>query len=173
MNTIQLTLDMMKNNKVKRKFKGVFPADKLPRRIKRPAMLIANTEPSTHPGSHWVAFCFPHRGPIEYFDSTGMPLNIDYFLKFLKRHGKKFVSNYKRLQGSLSTTCGNYCGVFLYFRSKNVSFKNFLGLFSEDYAANDQKILEMYRKIFNLPKKKIQIGGNQIICNQSCRPCEI
>lgn len=170
MNTVQLTVDMMNNKKIKRNFKGVFPADKLPKRLKKPAMLIANTDPSSKPGSHWVAFHIPVKGPIEFFDSTGRGPESDHFKSFLRKNGKKLLCNKNRLQSLFSTTCGNYCGVFLYLRSNNISFKKFLSLFSNDYSKNDSDIYEMYRKIFG-SKKKIQIGGNPIICNQTCAPC--
>lgn len=172
MNTIQLTLDMMKIKKIKEKFKGVFPADLLPKHVKRPALLIANTDTSVQPGTHWVAFYIPIKGSIEYFDSTGVTPQNKFFLKFLKNNGKSIVYNKQRLQGSFSTTCGNYCGVFLYLRSNKVSFKKILKLFNSNFQQNDQKVLEMYKKFFGI-KKKIQIGGNPIVCCQTCQPCSL
>lgn len=154
-------------------FKGVFPVDKLPTKIKKPALIIANTDPSTKPGRHWVAFYLPKVGPPEYFDSIGVPPKQKEFLTFLKKHGTRYKFNNKRLQGALSTTCGNYCGVYLYYRAKKTSFRDFLKLFSNtDFSRNDAKVKEMYERIFH-KGKTLQVGGNQIICNQTCQPCEI
>ena len=172
MNTIQLTVDMMENKDIKKYFRGVFPADKLPKRFKKPALLIANTDPSTKKGSHWVAFYVPKSGKPEYFDSLGRLPEKKEFLEFLKKHGKTFTHNKKRLQGTFSTTCGNYCGVYLYFKSKQISLKTFLRVFSNNLQLNDNKILDLYSKIFHNSKKG-QIGGSQIICNQSCQPCRV
>ena len=141
--------------------------------MKKPALLIVNTDPSTLPGKHWVAFFIPKRGPVEYFDSIGRKPDEKFFIEFLKKHGKSFIYNKKRLQGYFSTTCGNYCGVYLYFKSKGLSFRKFLDLFADnDFQKNDVKILDLYKKIFG-QKKKAQIGGNCIICNQTCQPCEV
>lgn len=170
MNTIQLLVDMNKNKSVKKYFKGVFPSDKLPKKIKKPALIIANTDPSNRPGAHWVAFYLPKQGPAEYFDSIGRSPELKEFLNFLKQNSKSFVYNKKRIQGMLSTTCGNFCGVYLYSRSNKIPFKKFLKIFSNDFTVNDAKILELYQKIFK-GKNKIQIGGNYYICNQTCQPC--
>lgn len=171
MNTIQLTCDMMQDKTLKKIFRGVFPADKLPK-LKKPAMIIANTDSSDQPGSHWVAFFLPQKGPTEVFNSTGQGVENEYFIKFLENNCKKFVFNKKRLQGNLSSTCGQYCAVYLYQRSRNMSFKKFLDLFSNNFDENDEKILKLYKKIFG-EKKKTQIGGNNIACYQSCKPCNI
>ena len=172
MNTIEITTDMTNNKNIKKYFKGVFPSDKLPKRLKKPALLICNTDPSSLPGKHWVAFYLPKSGPLEYFDSIGRKPEDKFFLDFIKRHTKSFVYNTKRVQGLFSTTCGNYCGVYLYHRSKGLSFKKFLDLFSnENFQENDVNILDLYKKLFG-KKKKAQIGGNCIICNQTCQPCE-
>lgn len=173
MNTIELTLDMMSVKNIKRNFKGVFPSDRLPKRkVRRPAFFIVNTDPSRELGTHWVAFHLPVKGPIEYMDSTGKKLDNNYFKAFINRNGKKVIQNNKRLQGSLSTTCGNYCGVFLYLRSKHVSLQKFLDMFSDNYQENDLKVLKMYQKIFQ-NKNFSQIGGYCIPFNQTCKPCDI
>lgn len=173
MNTIQLTVDMLSNKDIKKYFRGVFPSDKLPQKFKKPALLIANTDPSTSRGSHWVAFYIPKKGKPEYFDSLGQIPEKKEFLEFLRKHGKTFTHNKKRLQGAYSTNCGHYCAVYLYFKAKQMSFKQFLDLFSsKNFKMNDDKILELYKKIFK-NHKRIQIGGNQIICNQTCEPCRV
>lgn len=59
-------------------FVGVFPADviRIRQRVgaqKFPIFFIANTDPSTKPGEHWVAFVILHQHVIEVFDSFGRP----------------------------------------------------------------------------------------------------
>ena len=53
-------------------FVGVFARDELPLIIDEiPAIIIANTDPSTKSGSHWILFYFDNNGNVEYFDSLG------------------------------------------------------------------------------------------------------
>ena len=92
MNTIQLVVDMMGGKDVKKYFRGVFPADKLPTRFKKPALLIANTDPSTQKGSHWVAFYIPKSGKPEYFDSLGRSPHKKRIFTILKETIKNIYS---------------------------------------------------------------------------------
>lgn len=168
MDTNQIAFDMMNNKFTKKYFRGVFPADSLPNKVKKPALIIANTDESSKPGQHWVAFYLPKKGALEYFDSIGEQPKKNYFLKFLKKNGTCYWYNAKRLQGSFSTTCGNYCVMFLLHRVQKISKKKFLNLFSSNYDLNDQNILKMYKKVFKSKEK--QFGANSIICNQICQP---
>lgn len=167
MNTLQLNKAMSSNKKTKKQFKGTFAADILPKKVRRPAMIIANTDESTKPGQHWIAFYFPVKGKIEYFDSIGqLPVSLHH-LKFLKKHGKDFVYNAKRLQGHFSSVCGNYCAMFLLHRATKKSFKSFIKQFSDNLEENDEKIMKMYNSNF----KSTQFGANSNMCVQTCRPC--
>jgi hypothetical protein len=89
----------------------------------RARCFIANTDPSTAPGYHWVAFVvFASRPSIIYFfDSFGMPLtSYDDLYKTCLNKGyfsdTHIVSsvNSRSLQGPASTVCGHYCILFLY-----------------------------------------------------------
>ena len=55
-------------------FVGVFALDSLPRGIDmhKTIKLIANLEPRSHPGSHWVAI-YRRDGKAHYFDTFGRP----------------------------------------------------------------------------------------------------
>jgi hypothetical protein len=84
---------------------------------------IANTDPSTAPGYHWVAFVvFADRPSVIYFfDSFGMPLTA-YDDLYRTCMSKGYFSdtrivcsvNSRSLQGATSTVCGHYCILFLY-----------------------------------------------------------
>ena len=74
MNTLQLERALKRNAYTKKIFDGVFPADEVPEIIDTfPCGFVANTDPSTEPGMHWVAFYFPSREKGEFFDSYGNP----------------------------------------------------------------------------------------------------
>ena len=74
MNTLQLKRALEHNPSTKKIFGGVFAADELPKTFDTfPYGFVANTDPSTEPGTHWVAFYFPSRDKGEFFDSYGYP----------------------------------------------------------------------------------------------------
>lgn len=166
MDTIQLTKAMVRNKHTRKDFQGVFPSDKLPKKLKKPALLIVNTDDSTKAGSHWVAIFVPKKGRPEYFDSIGNEPSDPQFLQFLRRNGSNFIYNDKRIQSMFSETCGNFCAIYLLYRAKKLSILKFMQHFTDDYEQNDRKILKLYQKYF----RRDQIGANSIICNQSCRP---
>ena len=58
MNTFLVTYALEQDTITKRKFCGVF---------------IANTDPSTEPGTHWVGFYFSTELKAEFFESYGYP----------------------------------------------------------------------------------------------------
>ena len=51
---------MMAESNRKQQFRGVFAANRLPKRVSRyPSAYIVNTDPASKPGTHWVAFYLP------------------------------------------------------------------------------------------------------------------
>ena len=89
LNTLQLTWALRKYAQTDSQFVGVFARDELPLIIDQiPAIIIANTDPSTKSGSHWILFYFDNNGNVEYFDSLGKTLTHYHkdFLKFIKNN---------------------------------------------------------------------------------------
>ena len=114
---------------------GVYAADKIPSRatVERHrtrlgprsdglVYFIANTDPASRPGSHWVAFVVfaSHPSVVEYFDSFGFPL--DYYSElsnacrrlgyFRSRSSIRCVST-QAMQCDSTSVCGHYCIIFL------------------------------------------------------------
>jgi hypothetical protein len=128
---------------------GVFAADELPtvdyiqRGFDRSTStscccFIANTDPSTKPGKHWVLFLGERGGAsvggrvkLSFFDSYGMPLsfysdlhNQCSRLGYLPRIAN---CNTKQLQSLDSVLCGHYCFLFAFLRAHNLpSFRTVL-----------------------------------------------
>lgn len=110
-----------------RRFLGVFPSDKLPKlkHLVTKTGLIANLDPSSKPGSHWVAIFVTPRGGrkktvMEYFDSYGLPPLVNDLL--FAKNNYRVLYNKCRLQSYKTTTCGQFCIYFISQRLKNKSF---------------------------------------------------
>lgn len=146
---------------------GVFPCDKLPIKIKKPALVVANTHPSFKPGEHWVAFHFDENGKGEYFDSYGSrPIN-KYFKQFLNRNCIKYVFNKQRLQSDFTSLCGNYCCIYLYNKARGASLSNILNQFDmKNYVRSDARAKQLFKKYFG----QTGSGVGEVFCRQTCRP---
>ena len=60
MNTLQIKRTLERNAFTKKIFAGVFAADEVPEIIDTfPCGFVANTDPSTEPGTHWKNILFP------------------------------------------------------------------------------------------------------------------
>ena len=93
-------------------FLGVFARDGIPNVINSyPACFVANTDPSSEPGTHWVAFFLESPTKIEFFDSYGFHPSVYGFTQ------KVTTYNHFQFQTLKSTVCGQYCIFFLYSRS--------------------------------------------------------
>ena len=94
MNTFQIKRVLERNPSTKKIFCGVFAADQLPKTFDTfPCGFVANTDPITEPGTHWVSFYFPSPGKGEFFDSYGHPPNITDLNSTTSKHGT--TVNYK------------------------------------------------------------------------------
>jgi len=154
MNTIQIEKILLGNPSTKKIFRGVFASDKLPKKIiKHPAIIIANTDSSDRPGTHWVAFYFKNATTAEFFDSYGQYPQNKHFINFLKKNSEKFSYNKQQVQGYFSDTCGHYCILFSIYKGRNSSTKYFLNIFKKnDYIYNDKLILRLFKKIIQTRK---------------------
>ena len=116
MNTLQLNHILNSSGITKRDFYGVLARDQLPEYIPYPKHFIVNTEESSEPGEHWLAFYYDKNGICNFFDSYGNSPKLfnleDYILK--TSNGYKF--NSFKVQEN-SKFCGIYCVCFIYFMS--------------------------------------------------------
>lgn len=139
MNTSQIN-QILKNNSVTRNcFLGTFPADKLPVSTQRPLCFVANTDPSTAKGSHWVAVFVNGKDCAEFYDSYGRGPKGS-FLKHLENNYRTFRYNRKQLQAFGSSVCGQHCILFLYMRCKGEKMATILNRFAKDTVINDAAV---------------------------------
>ena len=137
MDTKELTSLCNRDKKISNIFIGVFACDDLPKNISLPCCLIVNTKPKNHPGEHWTSIYIDSLERGTYFCSYGLK-PVSQVTKWLQKNTKSWVRNKKRIQGDISTTCGQYCICFLHFICRCVSFSLFLSLFTNNLFENDQ-----------------------------------
>jgi hypothetical protein len=125
-------------------FKGVFSRDTLPPITKYPASLVVNTDTRDQPGSHWVAIYFHAKEVAEYFDPYGLPPLHQEFRDYLPT---TVTHNEITLQCTECVTCGEYCCVYIFARSKGLPTKDFVKLFKSNKYTNDIIIKNLFQSI--------------------------
>ena len=151
MNTAQIAGALTHNAVTSTKFCGVFPSDKIPRTIHRyPCGFVVNTDPSTKPGTHWVAFYFPSEEKAEFFDSYGH--TPKYYKLSLGNLATKYIwtFNHRTLQSAWTAVCGHYCIFYLAHRANGYSMNKIINLFDHDSMSNDVHVERFVKAHFNL-----------------------
>lgn len=130
-------------------FAGVFPRDKIPDQsadAKRfPYCYVANTDNSSEPGSHWVAFYFSDPVSCEFFDSYGLHPIADYHFRL--RALEDLQMSKHSYQSYASDVCGHFVVYFLSRRALNFPFLTILDSFlkgSPEY--NDLLVRQFVRR---------------------------
>ena len=101
MNTAQITHALEEDPITNKKFCGVLPSDKLPQTIdKYPCGFVANTDPSTKPGTHWISIWIGKgenkRTVGEFFDSYAADVPL-VFRDYLEKHTDIWIYNRRKL----------------------------------------------------------------------------
>lgn len=126
-------------------FRGVYARDNLPKKFRRPAAFVVNTDSKSERGEHWVAI-FVDKSGLEYFDPLGFPPLHKLLLKFIKLNSRKrFHYNCKTIQNPESTLCGKYCIAFIRHKAKNGKFKSFISMFSKNTLNNDKLVVKLWK----------------------------
>lgn len=113
MNTITLCRFACSDVRIQNTFGGVYASDRLPKFKRKFSTFIANLDPHTLPGSHWVAIFFRNKKAY-YFDSYGFPPSNKKILHFLKTNSNCVFYNRITFQDVYTTTCGYFCLYFLF-----------------------------------------------------------
>ncbi len=145
---------------------GVFAANRLPTIHKLPCCFVANTDPDTHPGTHWVGFYIDESGECDYFDSYGRKPNNPHFNKFLRNYDVNW--NDKQIQAYFSSACGQHSIYFLHERCRGVGFENIMTIYGKDLDDNDTCVVD-YVDTVMASGPELQGGGG--VC-QGCARLE-
>ena len=132
---------------ISRIYGGTLAINELPSlKQPHPRIFIVNTDPSYKPGTHWLAVYVHERS--EHFDSAGQePVlpRLDSFLLKQSPH-KGYIYNSNRIQSTTSFTCGLFCLMYAYYRSRGVSYSSFLSMFTySDLEQNETVVKYFYR----------------------------
>ena len=107
----------------KKRFLGVFPFDRKPRKIKFPACFILNTAKTNEQGEHWIALDYDKYGHCEFFDSYGLHPKLYKLKSYLDKTATSWSFNSKQLQDYNSQTCGYFCFIFLILNCRKIKIK--------------------------------------------------
>jgi hypothetical protein len=173
MYTSQIHRALMADPYVSQYFEGVFPCDLLPKKIGYPCAVVANTDPVSEKGEHWVAYHFDNSGQAEYFDSYGFPPPEDSDLTaFLEDNCVKWKYNKVWLQGIDSNVCGQYCIAFLARRARGHSLTDIVTNYrGQQPGDNDQAVASIVNSTYNITTTNTptvqQTGGmGQCCCSK-------
>lgn len=127
-------------------FLGVYPKDKVPRPTAYPACFVANTDPVTKPGEHWVAFYCMSPNYFEFFDSYGQSPSAYGFPHRTPHYNRKLI------QSLTSSVCGQYCLFYIYFRSVGYALDSIVMQFHpHDFEWNDHLVTRWVNKLGSVP----------------------
>ena len=167
MNTSQLQCIISCDPVLRERVLGVFAADQLPTVIPfSPYGFIANTDVSSQPGTHWLAF-FIVDNTVECFDSYGQHPGVynALFSAWVQNQTGNVRVNQTRLQSDTSNVCGLYCVYFLRQRLLGHSMRRIIQRFSlTDLEGNDSHIFDMLTGIYS------HCVHNDCVYNQTCKP---
>ena len=154
MNTLQLDRALKRNTFTKKTFVGVFAADELPKLNTFPCGFVANTDPSTEPGTLGWHFISPHVKKENFSIVTATPLNITDLNPTKSKHGTNINCKVR------GVTCVDNT-VFFTFIIKVV-----VNLFTDKTTLNDCNVACYVKNHFNV------VIENQPVCglNQCCKP---
>jgi len=114
---------------------GIFARDRLPSEIRRPALIVANTDKASDPGEHWVAIYLNADGTGEFFCSLAHENR--HFALYMDRNCSSWICNTRQLQSITSRFCAHYVVVYCALRSRGVNLNTMIKWFTRDYGFND------------------------------------
>lgn len=152
-------------------FVGVFAANRLPlSRLRRPAIVVANTDEDSRPGNHWVCSYLSHLSTgVQYFDSLGDLPRLPYFLRFIRINGGLYSHCDRQIQSVYSDVCGEFCCTFALYCCMGYSLLEFMLLFKCTPIGNDKLVVERFNASFTCASH-FKRPALRALHAQSCAP---
>lgn len=143
------------------------------------SFVVLNQDPKDRPGSHWIV-CeinvqyreFDGNLLSIYFDSYGHPPPPHMKAHLQRILGNNFLYNQKEMQGLFSTTCGQWCMLYILQRCKGQNLEKFLNMFSSNRLVENDKIVNKWIETeFNTREKVLDTDfiRKRIKSQQTCR----
>jgi hypothetical protein len=123
MDTEQINKILWGNEITRPFYVGCYPCDRLPTVSEFPRTVVANLDPTSKQGTHWVALFYKSPALLYYFDSLGSPPN-KCLLTGLK--GSKIVYNTEIYQNPLSNRCAHHVISFIYNLCAGIMLEDYL-----------------------------------------------
>lgn len=140
MNARQIEEVIKKDPVTRNKFGGVFAENRLPHHVNvYPCGFIANTDPDSKPGKHWVAFYFTTPEQGEFYGHSPH-FYSKRFLNFLNQNSQNWICNQEDLQSLNTAVCGEYSIFYLMHRARGVSMNSIVNLFGSNKLWNDESV---------------------------------
>jgi hypothetical protein len=150
MQTIEIVRLMLSDSVIRPIFKGVFPIDKIPDIISYPSAMIINMDAHDEPGSHWVALYFDKNKRCDFFNSYGVEPK-DPLKSYIENNSISYSCNEKPVQKVFTTTCGQFCIFFLFWRTRGVRMKTITSCLQKRTA--DEIITGFVNKLYKVNTK--------------------
>ena len=147
MNSLELEQFLLTDTFTTHYFGGVIPADSLKNITPGDGKLyVVNTQPSSHPGLHWIVINNKSNTSIEFWDSLGQhPQKYGkYFMQYFNE--LDYLYNTRRLQG-WERTCGHFCLFYAFYRCREYSMETIVNNFTLDIACNDIVVLNFVQNV--------------------------
>ena len=128
---------------------SAFPANIVPENICVPCCWIWNTDKQNEEGKHWVAVWLTKK-KMYFFDSFAKSsfYSREYWGNLAKKINVKFTYVQTRsLQSMISYTCGSWCLLYLYNKSRNEIEK------TDQYYIRNKKFKHKINNDINFKKK--------------------
>lgn len=164
MNSKQLYQALSNDQQIGKYFDGIYSKDNLEEIVKKPCLIVCNTDPSSKPGKHWLLFCF-EKDSVDFFDSLGKELSTygKPFVNFVKKYSNKITWSRIRTQPLHSDYCGDFC--LFYALQKVKKKKSMIEIVSMLNEMDSSDVLKIVQENFSFCE------NFQCSLLQSCTNC--
>ena len=116
--------------------------------------MVANFDPVSKPGTHWVAMYAPNTFHVYYFDSTGGD-GVENLNDYMKNHFPMTTKQHMPLQHPKTKVCGHYALYFIYMSARGTPFET-IERFLTRIKHPDVHVYNFIEQIFPTTKRRRQ-----------------
>ena len=118
-------------------------------------------------GQHWVAWLLLSPTVSEFFDSYGY--GYETYSHLIAPTDTIIRENCIKLQNDITYFCGQYSLMFVYERSRGISYEDFMDNFSLNTSYNDWFVATYVNNLLTFrPYHNYNSSGNVLGCKRQC-----